>query len=93
MNVMEISFNPQLKEDLKTHLSIDPPLIFKEPQKTADEPLWRPCRQCGHPFSRMNDVCPKCGKNQKEPTLKSLVKIRSKVSNERAGNEKMKMPV
>jgi NMD protein affecting ribosome stability and mRNA decay len=28
----------------------------------------------------MNDVCPKCGKNQKEPPWKSLVKIRAKVS-------------
>ena len=38
MDVMEISCNPHSKEDPKTHLSIDPPLIFKEPQKTADEP-------------------------------------------------------
>ncbi len=80
MDVVEIFSNSHSKEDLKTHLSIDPPLIFKEPQKTADEPPWRPCRQCGHQFSRMNEVCPKCGKNQKEPPLKSLVKIRVKVS-------------
>ncbi len=80
MDVVEISFNPHLKEDPKTHLSIDPPLLFTEPQRTADEPPWRPCRQCGHQFSRMNDVCPKCGKNQLEPALKSLVKIRAKVS-------------
>ncbi len=80
MDVVEISFNPHLKEDPNTHLSIDSPFIFKEPQKTAEESPWRPCRQCGHQFSRMNDVCPKCGKNQKEPPLKSLVKIRAKVS-------------
>jgi predicted amidophosphoribosyltransferase len=78
MDVVEISSNPHSKEDPKTHLSIDPPLTFKEPQKNVDEPPWRPCRQCGHPFSKMNDVCPKCGINQKEPTWKSLVKMRAR---------------
>ena len=72
MDVVEISFNPHLKEDPKTHLSIDPPLIFKEPQKTADEPPWRPCRQCGHQFSKMNDICPKCGKNQKRDSIENI---------------------
>ncbi len=80
MDMVEISFSPHSIEDPKTPLSIDSPLIIKEPQKTADKSPWRPCRQCGHQFSRMNDICPKCGKNQKEPALKSLVKIRAKVS-------------
>jgi rubrerythrin len=62
---MKIASNPHMKKDPKTHLSIDLPFILKELRKTADEPPWRPCQQCGHPFSRMNDVCPKCGKNQK----------------------------
>jgi predicted amidophosphoribosyltransferase len=66
-----------IPKDPRTHFSVDPPSIFKEPQDTSEESPWRLCRQCAHPFSRMNDVCPKCGKNQEDPIEKSLEEIRA----------------
>ncbi len=77
MDMEEISSNPHSKEDPKTRLTVDTPLIFKESPKNVDGPPWRRCRQCGHPFSKMIDICPKCGKNQKELKEKSLEEIRA----------------
>lgn len=65
-----------IPKNSRTHLSVDLPKTFREREDSGGVSPWRRCRQCAHPFPRIKNVCPKCGKNQEDLTTKSLEEIR-----------------